>query len=161
MFYVEWKSVRLELLTSIRTLVPDEVAQCYILLFTGPSQTVDSVIYKWSKTERRFREHQIIPTVGAYDWTFFTVDSFRFLAVAQAFNGLTTLIDSKIFVLQNNEFIFFQALEVHLYYIRMFYICPFSCVSTCLKYKRVFKEEHLPLNVSTVQFLFVLLIHKT
>ncbi|KAK3083162.1 hypothetical protein FSP39_015455 [Pinctada imbricata] len=77
----------------------------------GRSQSVDSIIYKWNRKERRFREHQVIPTVGAYDWTYFTVNNFHFLAVAQAFDGLTTLLDSKIFVLQNNEFIFFQAIE--------------------------------------------------
>ncbi|KAL5006179.1 hypothetical protein ScPMuIL_017337 [Solemya velum] len=79
----------------------------------GSTQEVDSIIYKWNKREKKFKEHQAIPTVGAYDWTYFTVDSYQFLAVAQAFNGLSTMIDSRIFLRQGDQFIQFQTMETN------------------------------------------------
>ncbi len=73
---------------------------------------IDSVIYKWDQSQRLFTEFQSIMTVGAYDWTHFMVNGFHFLAVANAFNGLTTLIDSVLYFWQNDGFVQFQTMEV-------------------------------------------------
>ncbi|XP_048776512.2 thrombospondin-type laminin G domain and EAR repeat-containing protein-like isoform X2 [Ostrea edulis] len=69
----------------------------------GTSQKVDSEIYKWSTKLRRFELFQSILTTGAYDWTHFLVNGYHFLAVAQAFDGFSTLTDSSIFVLQDKK----------------------------------------------------------
>lgn len=73
---------------------------------------MDSVIYVWNEKLKLFQEQQKILTIGAYDWTYFYVEGYHFLAVAQAFNGISTLIDSSIYVFQNNKFYLFQTMEV-------------------------------------------------
>lgn len=78
----------------------------------GDRQEVDSVIYVWNEKLKLFQEQQKILTIGAYDWTYFYVEGYHFLAVAQAFNGISTLIDSSIYVFQNNKFYLFQTMEV-------------------------------------------------
>lgn len=70
------------------------------------------MILKWDKKERKFVPFQEILTTGAYDWTYFRVQEYHFLAIAQAFNGKTTLMDSVIYVLQNDKFLPFQTIEV-------------------------------------------------
>ncbi|WAR10021.1 TSEAR-like protein, partial [Mya arenaria] len=79
----------------------------------GADQQVDSVIYRWDRKLRRFTSHQTIRTTGAYDWTYFKVDGYHFLAVAQAFNGRSTLIDSVIYVYQKDKFLPFQSIETN------------------------------------------------
>ncbi|KAJ8320690.1 hypothetical protein KUTeg_002277 [Tegillarca granosa] len=79
----------------------------------GDRQEVDSVIYVWNEKLKLFQEHQKILTVGAYDWTYFYAEGYHFLAVAQAFNGISTLIDSRIYVSQNNKFYLFQTMETN------------------------------------------------
>lgn len=84
----------------------------YKSIFSGPKQEVDSVILKWERKSRRFEVFQTITTIGAYDWTYFSVQDYHFLAVAQAFNGKTTLMESVIYILQKDKFLPFQTLEV-------------------------------------------------
>ncbi|KAL3856017.1 hypothetical protein ACJMK2_015214, partial [Sinanodonta woodiana] len=79
----------------------------------GQSQYVDSAILKWNYKSRLFQEIQTIPTVGAYDWTYFVVDGFHFLALAQTFDGQTTLLDSVIYVYRGKHFVQFQAIETN------------------------------------------------
>ncbi|XP_046377703.2 thrombospondin-type laminin G domain and EAR repeat-containing protein-like [Haliotis rufescens] len=79
----------------------------------GDNTMVDSVIYKWDFSQRNFTEFQSIMTVGAYDWTHFVVNDFHFIAIANAFNGLTTLIDSVIYFWQNDRFVQFQTMETN------------------------------------------------
>ncbi|CAG5130375.1 unnamed protein product, partial [Candidula unifasciata] len=78
----------------------------------GDNNQIDSIVYKWSSRERQFLEHQRLLTIGAYDWTHFTVDGYHFLAVANAFSGLTTLVFSVLYFWQNSSWIQFQTLEV-------------------------------------------------
>ncbi|KAK6165532.1 hypothetical protein SNE40_022446 [Patella caerulea] len=79
----------------------------------GDSNDVESSIYQWNKGKKRFEEKQTIPTIGAYDWTHFTVDGFHFLVVANAFNGLTTLVYSVIYFWQNDQLVQFQTMETN------------------------------------------------
>ena len=85
----------------------------YIVIFIlGDSQFTTSTIYKWNMKTKRFLSFQNISTIGAYDWTYFSAEGYHFLALAQAFDGKTTLIDSRIYVFQNDEFLLFQTMEV-------------------------------------------------
>lgn len=79
----------------------------------GSSQMVDSGIYIWSTKLRRFKLFQNIMTTGAYDWTYFSVNGYHFLAAAQAFDGFSTLTDSRIYVLQDKQFVLFQTMETN------------------------------------------------
>ncbi|XP_062607823.1 thrombospondin-type laminin G domain and EAR repeat-containing protein-like [Saccostrea cucullata] len=79
----------------------------------GASHKVDSEIYKWSTKLRRFELFQSLLTTGAYDWTYFQVNGYHFLAAAQAFDGFSTLIDSNIYVLQDKKFVLFQTIETN------------------------------------------------
>ena len=81
-------------------------------LSTGTNQIVDSTILKWNTKSRKFEQFQAITTIGAYDWTYFSVRGYQFLSIAQAFNGLTTLMESVIYVYQTDKFVPFQTLEV-------------------------------------------------
>lgn len=56
--------------------------------------------------------HQMLPTSGAYDWEFFTVGPYHFLVVANAFDGLTTFVDSVIYIWMNGSFKVFQTIKV-------------------------------------------------
>ncbi|BFZ21725.1 hypothetical protein BsWGS_24764 [Bradybaena similaris] len=79
----------------------------------GDNNQIDSIVYKWSSKERLFLEHQRLLTIGAYDWTYFTVDGYHFLAVANAFSGLTTLVFSVVYFWQNSSWIQYQTLETN------------------------------------------------
>ncbi|XP_040055648.2 thrombospondin-type laminin G domain and EAR repeat-containing protein isoform X1 [Gasterosteus aculeatus] len=75
------------------------------------NHTIDSVIYKWNKPTKSFEVHQMLPTSGAYDWEFFTVGPYHFLVVANAFDGVTTSVDSVIYVWVSGSFQVFQAIK--------------------------------------------------
>ncbi|XP_059209653.1 thrombospondin-type laminin G domain and EAR repeat-containing protein-like [Centropristis striata] len=77
------------------------------------NHTIDSVIYKWNKPTKSFEVHQMLPTAGAYDWEFFTVGPYHFLVVANAFNGVTTSVDSVIYVWVNGSFHVFQTIKTY------------------------------------------------
>ncbi|KAM9777531.1 thrombospondin-type laminin G domain and EAR repeat-containing protein-like [Neosynchiropus ocellatus] len=75
------------------------------------NHTIDSVIYKWSKVSKSFEVHQTLQTLGAYDWEFFTVGPYHFLVVANAFDGVTTSVDSVIYVWVDGRFQVFQTIK--------------------------------------------------
>ncbi|KAF4109452.1 hypothetical protein G5714_010525 [Onychostoma macrolepis] len=62
------------------------------------NHNIDSVIYKWNPATQFFEVNQTIPTTGAYDWEFFSIGPYYFLAVANTFNGRSTVIDSTIYI---------------------------------------------------------------
>uniref|UniRef100_A0A3Q3K952 Uncharacterized protein n=1 Tax=Monopterus albus TaxID=43700 RepID=A0A3Q3K952_MONAL len=75
------------------------------------NHTIDSVIYKWNMLTKSFEVYQMLPTTGAYDWEFFTVGPYHFLVVANAFDGVTTSVDSAIYVWVNGSFQVFQTIK--------------------------------------------------
>ncbi|XP_028422168.1 thrombospondin-type laminin G domain and EAR repeat-containing protein-like [Perca flavescens] len=75
------------------------------------NHTIDSVIYKWNRLTKSFEVHQLLLTSGAYDWEFFTVGPYHFLVVANAFDGVTTSVDSVIYVWVNGSFQVFQTIK--------------------------------------------------
>ncbi|GLD69348.1 thrombospondin-type laminin G domain and EAR repeat-containing protein-like isoform X1 [Lates japonicus] len=75
------------------------------------NHTINSVIYKWNRSTKSFEVHQMLPTSGAYDWEFFTVGPYHFLVVANAFDGVTTSVDSVIYVWVNGGFQVFQTIK--------------------------------------------------
>ncbi|XP_029317039.1 thrombospondin-type laminin G domain and EAR repeat-containing protein-like [Cottoperca gobio] len=75
------------------------------------NHTIDSVIYKWNRLTKAFEVYQMLPTSGAYDWEFFTVGPYHFLVVANAFDGVTTSVDSVIYVWVNGSFQVFQTIK--------------------------------------------------
>ncbi|XP_044231368.1 thrombospondin-type laminin G domain and EAR repeat-containing protein-like isoform X1 [Thunnus albacares] len=75
------------------------------------NHTIDSVIYKWNRLTKSFEVHQMLPTSGAYDWEFFTVGPYHFLVVANAFDGVTTSVDSVIYIWLNGSFQVFQTIK--------------------------------------------------
>lgn len=76
------------------------------------NHAIDSVIYKWNRLTKSFEVHQMLPTSGAYDWEFFTVGPYHFLVVANAFDGVSTSVDSVIYVWVNGSFQVFQTIKV-------------------------------------------------
>ncbi|KAG7258350.1 hypothetical protein CRUP_019280 [Coryphaenoides rupestris] len=75
------------------------------------NHTIDSVLYRWSRRSRTFEVHQRLRTSGAYDWEFFAVGPYHFLVVANAFDGVTTHIDSVIYVWLRGSFRVFQTIK--------------------------------------------------
>ncbi|TNM95279.1 hypothetical protein fugu_016362 [Takifugu bimaculatus] len=75
------------------------------------NHTINSVIYKWNRLTKSFEIHQLLPTSGAYDWEYFTVGPYHFLVVANAFDGVTTSVDSVIYVWINGSFQVFQTIK--------------------------------------------------
>ncbi|XP_072826276.1 thrombospondin-type laminin G domain and EAR repeat-containing protein isoform X2 [Vicugna pacos] len=75
----------------------------------GDNHNIDSVIYKWNPGTRLFEANQTIATSGAYDWEFFTVGPYAFLAVANAFNGTSTRLQSRLYVRLAGSFQLFQS----------------------------------------------------
>ncbi|CAN9502415.1 unnamed protein product [Ophioblennius macclurei] len=75
------------------------------------NHTINSVIYKWSRLTKSFEAHQMLMTSGAYDWEFFTVGPYHFLVVANAFDGVTTSVDSVIYIWVNGSFQVFQTIK--------------------------------------------------
>uniref|UniRef100_A0A667XG28 Thrombospondin type laminin G domain and EAR repeats n=1 Tax=Myripristis murdjan TaxID=586833 RepID=A0A667XG28_9TELE len=75
------------------------------------NHTINSVVYKWNRLTKSFEVHQMLQTSGAYDWEFFTVGPYHFLVVANAFDGVTTHVDSVIYVWVNGSFEVFQTIK--------------------------------------------------
>ncbi|KAM4889460.1 thrombospondin-type laminin G domain and EAR repeat-containing protein [Thomomys bottae] len=75
----------------------------------GDNHNIDSVIYKWSPSARLFEANQTIATSGAYDWEFFTVGPYSFLAVANTFNGTSTRLLSHLYIWLVGAFRLFQS----------------------------------------------------
>lgn len=78
-------------------------------------------------------------TTGAYDWTYFSVNGYHFLAAAQAFDGFSTLTDSRIYVLQDKKFVLFQTMEVirFLFYSLKPYLPPFKKIKCTSVFKKI------------------------
>ncbi|KAJ3591986.1 hypothetical protein NHX12_007116 [Muraenolepis orangiensis] len=72
------------------------------------NHNIHSVIYCWNPNSKLFEVNQTLPTSGAYDWEFFSVGPYHFLAVANTFDGHTTAISSTIYVWVEGRFITFQ-----------------------------------------------------
>ncbi|XP_057715136.1 thrombospondin-type laminin G domain and EAR repeat-containing protein [Corythoichthys intestinalis] len=75
------------------------------------NHTIDSVVYKWNRPTKSFEVHQKLRTSGAYDWEFFKVGPYHFLVVANAFDGITTSVDSVIYVWVDGNFRVFQTIK--------------------------------------------------
>ncbi|KAG7224082.1 hypothetical protein INR49_019817 [Caranx melampygus] len=75
------------------------------------NHTIDSVIYKWNRSTKSFEVHQRLLTSGAYDWEFFSVGPYHFLVVANAFDGVTTSVDSVIYIWVKGNFQVFQTIK--------------------------------------------------
>ncbi|NXV99030.1 TSEAR protein, partial [Fregetta grallaria] len=80
------------------------------LSFPGNNHNIDSVIYRWNPRTGLFETNQTIPTSGAYDWEFFTIGPYSFLAVANTFNGTSTKIYSHIYIWLSGSFQLFQSI---------------------------------------------------
>uniref|UniRef100_A0A4X2LHZ0 Thrombospondin type laminin G domain and EAR repeats n=1 Tax=Vombatus ursinus TaxID=29139 RepID=A0A4X2LHZ0_VOMUR len=75
----------------------------------GDNHNIDSVIYKWNPRSGQFEANQTLATSGAYDWEFFTVGPYSFLAVANTFNGTSTKVFSHMYVWLLGSFQLFQS----------------------------------------------------
>uniref|UniRef100_A0A8C6AJW4 Thrombospondin type laminin G domain and EAR repeats n=1 Tax=Monodon monoceros TaxID=40151 RepID=A0A8C6AJW4_MONMO len=75
----------------------------------GSDHNIYSVIYKWSPGARLFEANQTVATSGACDWEFFMVGPYAFLAVANAFNGTSTQLQSHLYVRLGGSFQLFQS----------------------------------------------------
>lgn len=80
--------------------------------FPGDNHNINSVIYRWNPRTGLFETNQTISTSGAYDWEFFTIGPYSFLAVANTFNGTSTRIYSHIYVWLSGSFQLFQSILV-------------------------------------------------
>jgi len=75
----------------------------YVFIDTSYNYSTRSFIWKFEKDEKLFREFQKIPTVGAWDWTYFSTlsqsgDLFHFLVVANTINSKQEVqLESKIY----------------------------------------------------------------
>lgn len=87
---------------------------CLWPLVPGDNHNIDSIIYKWNPSTQRFEPHQSIATSGAYDWEFFTVGPYSFLAVANTFNGTSTRVHSHLYIWLVGAFRLFQSFLVRL-----------------------------------------------
>jgi uncharacterized protein YukE len=67
---------------------------------------LDSIIYRWNGTS--FVQFQSIPTTGANDWEFFTINGTPYLAVANYRNSSSYNIDSRIYQWNGSSFVQFQ-----------------------------------------------------
>ncbi|NXC37541.1 TSEAR protein, partial [Penelope pileata] len=76
----------------------------------GNNHNIDSVIYRWNPRTGLFETNQTIPTSGAYDWEFFAIGPYSFLAVANTFNGTSTKIYSHIYIWLSGSFQLFQSI---------------------------------------------------
>lgn len=83
-------------------------------LLDNGNHNINSVVYKWNPGTKTFEVNQTISTSGAYDWEFFTVGPYHFLAVANAFDGISTQTDSSIYIWLGGAFQLFQTIRVSL-----------------------------------------------
>ncbi|XP_059908630.1 thrombospondin-type laminin G domain and EAR repeat-containing protein [Gadus macrocephalus] len=75
------------------------------------NHTIESMLYRWNRRSKSFEVYQRLQTSGAYDWEFFTVGPYHFLVVANAFDGVTTHVDSVIYVWLSGSFQVFQTIK--------------------------------------------------
>ncbi|XP_063068568.1 thrombospondin-type laminin G domain and EAR repeat-containing protein [Engraulis encrasicolus] len=72
---------------------------------------IDSVVYKWNAGSKSFEVNQTLLTSGAYDWESFSIGPYHFLAVANAFDGVSTFIESTIYIWMGGAFQPFQSIR--------------------------------------------------
>ncbi len=72
----------------------------------GLDYTINSEVFHWNGIN--FVSHQLIPTIGAYDWEFFVIKSQYYLAIANAYDGTNGQLYSEIFRWNGASFISFQ-----------------------------------------------------
>ncbi|CAB1346874.1 unnamed protein product [Coregonus sp. 'balchen'] len=75
------------------------------------NHNIDSVIYRWNPGTKVFEVNQTLETSGAYDWEFFSVGPYHFLVVANTFDGISTDINSTIYIWLGGMFQPFQRWE--------------------------------------------------
>ncbi|KAL2088154.1 hypothetical protein ACEWY4_016982 [Coilia grayii] len=75
------------------------------------NHNINSVVYKWNPGTKAFEVNQTLLTSGAYDWEFFSIGPYHFLAVANAFDGFSTYIDSTIYIWMGGAFQPFQSIR--------------------------------------------------
>lgn len=99
-----------------KTGIPFPHSACLSVYLSPPgnNHNIDSVIYRWNPRTGLFETNQTIPTSGAYDWEFFTIGPYSFLAVANTFNGTSTKIYSHIYIWLSGSFQLFQSILVRL-----------------------------------------------
>lgn len=90
-------------------LPPDHPSLC---VSADNNHNIESVLYKWNPGTKLFEVNQTLLTSGAYDWEFFSVGPYHFLAVANTFDGVTTCINSTIYVWVAGQFQHFQDVTV-------------------------------------------------
>jgi thrombospondin-type laminin G domain and EAR repeat-containing protein len=66
----------------------------------GTTSLTNSVLYKWDEDSRTFAPELIIPTRGAFDWEYFFMDGNHYLALANAYDGVSYTINSIIYRIQ-------------------------------------------------------------
>ena len=76
----------------------------------GTSYAINSQIFKFDATSNSFLLFQSIPTQGATDWEFFTIDNQSYLAVANSYNGTTRAVNSFIYRFNGAQFVPFQTI---------------------------------------------------
>ncbi|XP_034090120.1 thrombospondin-type laminin G domain and EAR repeat-containing protein-like [Gymnodraco acuticeps] len=74
------------------------------------NHNIQSVIYRWNPHSQLFEVNQTLSTSGAYDWEFFSVEPYHFLAVANTFDGKTTAISSTVYIWLSGRFQIFQSI---------------------------------------------------
>ncbi|XP_070979128.1 thrombospondin-type laminin G domain and EAR repeat-containing protein [Oncorhynchus clarkii lewisi] len=75
------------------------------------NHNIDSVIYRWNPGTKVFEVNQTLETSGAYDWEFFSVGPYHFLVVANTFDGISTNINSTIYIWLGGMFQPFQYIK--------------------------------------------------
>lgn len=117
----------------------------------GDNHNIDSIIYKWNPRTRLFEANQSIATSGAYDWEFFTVGPYSFLAVANAFNGTSTRLHSHLYVWLLGAFRLFQSFLVRSHTcitLDTLPVCPAS-TQPAPHGPRTWPDVHVALSVHT------------
>ncbi|XP_028289636.1 thrombospondin-type laminin G domain and EAR repeat-containing protein isoform X2 [Parambassis ranga] len=74
------------------------------------NHNIHSVVYRWNQDTKLFEVNQTLSTSGAYDWEFFTVGPYHFLAVANTFDGQTTTVSSTVYIWLDGCFQTFQSI---------------------------------------------------
>ncbi|XP_014663788.1 PREDICTED: thrombospondin-type laminin G domain and EAR repeat-containing protein-like [Priapulus caudatus] len=70
-----------------------------------------SVIYRFEKRKSLFYPFKTVISMGAMDWTHFSIDGTGYLALANSFDGMTTQVYSAIYKLENGRPIEMQRIE--------------------------------------------------
>ncbi|XP_078489510.1 thrombospondin-type laminin G domain and EAR repeat-containing protein-like [Ciona intestinalis] len=77
----------------------------------GGMWNVTSMVYKWNPRGRWFEPHQSILTYGALGVSHFQVHSYSCIAIANAFDGTTSVLESVIYCMAGQHFIPVQYIE--------------------------------------------------